>query len=168
MIDYVVAPWGALPMYAIVAASGKQFRVSEGDRIVVDRVSADVGETIRLESVLMLGGDQAPQVGKPFVSGAFLEATVLAHRAGDKIIVFRMKERKRFRRKVGHRQQLSELKIGSIHAPGLKRKESATSKETPEAGAAPQTAGTAVAEEGPAPRSRTKKTGQGSRKKTQE
>jgi large subunit ribosomal protein L21 len=147
-------------MYAIVAASGKQFRVTEGDRIVVDRVSADVGETIRLESVLLLSGDQAPQVGKPFVSGAFLEATVLAHRAGDKIIVFRMKERKRFRRKVGHRQLLSELKIGAIHAPGV--------KETAEAEVAPQTAGTAVAEEVPAPRGRTKKPGQGSRKKTQE
>src|SRR5438132_1066510 len=113
MIDYVVAPWGALPMYAIVAASGKQFRVSEGDRIVVDRVSADVGETIRLESVLMLGGDQAPQVGKPFVSGAFLEATVVAHRAGDKIFVFRMKDRMRFWRKVGLRQRGTAIHPGA-------------------------------------------------------
>jgi large subunit ribosomal protein L21 len=146
-------------MYAIVAASGKQFRVTEGDRIVVDRVSADVGETIRLESVLLLAGDQAAQVGKPFVSGAFLEATVLAHRAGDKIIVFRMKERKRFRRKVGHRQLLSELKIGAIHGPGVKREESAPSEETADA---------AAREESAAPRARAKKASQGSRKKTQE
>lgn len=118
MLDYVVAPGGAFSMYAIVAASGKQFRVSEGDRIVVDRVSADVGQTVRLESVLFLGGDDRPQVGRPFVDGAFLEATVLAHRAGDKVIVFKLKERKRYRRKIGHRQLLSELKIGAIHSPG--------------------------------------------------
>ncbi len=146
-------------MYAIVAASGKQFRVSEGDRIVVDRVSADVGETVRLESVLLLGGDDAPQVGKPFVTGAFLEATVLSHRAGDKIIVFRFKERKRFRRKVGHRQLLSELKIGAIHAPGARRKESAAAEEA----AAQESA----AEQAARPAGRAKRAGQG-RKKTQE
>ena len=147
-----------MSMYAIVAASGKQFRVSEGDRIVVDRVSADVGETVRLESVLFLGGEDAPQVGKPYVSGAFLEATVLSHRAGDKIIVFRFKERKRFRRKIGHRQLLSELKIGAIHAPGGRRKESVAAEEPAVA---------AVPEEAAAPKTRTKKAGSG-RRKTQE
>jgi large subunit ribosomal protein L21 len=105
-------------MYAIVATSGKQFRVTEGDRIVVDRVSADVGETVRFDSVLMLGGDNRPMVGKPFVAGAAVEATVVAHRAGDKLIVFKFEARKRRRRKLGHRQQLSELRIGAIRGPG--------------------------------------------------
>ena len=105
-------------MYAIVATSGKQFRVSEGDRIVVDRVSANVGQTVRLDSVLMLGGDDKPLVGTPFVQGAAVEATVVSHRAGDKIIVFKFEARKRKRRKTGHRQQLSELRIGAIRAPG--------------------------------------------------
>jgi large subunit ribosomal protein L21 len=105
-------------MYAIVATSGKQFRVSEGDRIVVDRVSANVGETVRLDSVLMVGGDGGPMVGTPFVSGAAVEATVVSHRSGDKIIVFKFEARKRKRRKTGHRQQLSELRIGAIRAPG--------------------------------------------------
>lgn len=105
-------------MFAIVATSGKQFRVTEGDRIVVDKVSADVGQTVRLDSVLMLGGDQKPLVGTPFIDGAAVEATVVSHRAGDKIIVFKFEARKRKRRKIGHRQQLSELRIGTIRAPG--------------------------------------------------
>jgi len=104
-------------MFAIVATSGKQFKVSEGDRILVDRVPANVGQTVRLDSVLMLGGDNKPMIGTPFVAGAAVEATVVAHRAGDKIIVFKFEARKRHRRKTGHRQQLSELRIGAIQAP---------------------------------------------------
>ena len=115
-------------MFAIVATSGKQFRVTEGDRIVVDKVSADVGQTVRLDSVLMLGGDQKPLVGTPFVSGAAVEATVVSHRAGDKIIVFKFEARKRKRRKIGHRQQLSELRIGVIHAPGRERSDASAAR----------------------------------------
>lgn len=118
MINYEVAPGGAFAMFAIVATSGKQFKVSEGDRILVDRVPANVGETVRLDSVLMLGGDAPAMVGTPFVSGAAVEATVVSHRLGDKIIVFKFEARKRHRRKTGHRQQLSELRIGAIQAPG--------------------------------------------------
>ena len=117
MIDYGIAPGGAIAMYAIVATSGKQFRVSEGDRILVDRVPAAVGQTVRLDSVLLVGGDDRPMVGTPFVSGAAVEATVVAHRSGDKIIVFKFEARKRKRRKIGHRQQLSELRIGAIRPP---------------------------------------------------
>ena len=104
-------------MFAIVATSGKQFRVAEGDRILVDRVPGDVGSSVRLDSVLMLGGDQ-PRFGTPLVSGALVDATVVAHRSGEKLIVFKFEARKRHRRKIGHRQQLSELRIGAIHAPG--------------------------------------------------
>lgn len=105
-------------MFAIVATSGKQFKVSEGDRILVDRVPANVGQTVRLDSVLLLGGEDKPLVGTPFVPGAAVEATVVSHRAGDKLIVFKFEARKRHRRKIGHRQQLSELRIGVISAPG--------------------------------------------------
>jgi large subunit ribosomal protein L21 len=131
MIDFKVAPGGATSMFAIVATSGKQFRVSEGDRIVVDRVSANVGDVVRLDSVLMVGGDGGPMVGTPFVSGAAVEATVVSHRSGDKIIVFKFEARKRKRRKIGHRQQLSELRIGAIQAPDGK------SGERPAANARP-------------------------------
>jgi large subunit ribosomal protein L21 len=127
-------------MYAIVATSGKQFRVSEGDRIVVDRVSANVGETVRLDSVLMVGGDGGPMVGTPFVSGAAVEATVVSHRSGDKIIVFKFEARKRKRRKTGHRQQLSELRIGAIRAPGGATGARPAAKEQPAAAERPASA----------------------------
>jgi len=131
VIDYPVAPAGAFVMFAIVATSGRQFRVTEGDRIIVDRVSANVGQTVRLDSVLMLAGDEKPVVGTPFILGAAVEATVVSHRSGDKVIVFKFEARKRKRRKVGHRQQLSELRIGAIRAPGEKG-------ERPGASPAPQ------------------------------
>jgi large subunit ribosomal protein L21 len=115
-------------MFAIVATSGKQFRVTEGDRIVVDRVTANVGETVRLDSVLMVGGDEKPLVGTPFVAGAAVEATVVSHRSGDKVIVFKFEARKRKRRKIGHRQQLSELRIGAINAPGRENGEKAEAR----------------------------------------
>jgi large subunit ribosomal protein L21 len=127
-------------MYAIVATSGKQFRVSEGDRIVVDRVSANVGETVRLDSVLMVAGDGGPMVGTPFVSGAAVEATVVSHRSGDKIIVFKFEARKRKRRKTGHRQQLSELRIGAIRAPEGKSGERPAANARPAAAERPASA----------------------------
>ncbi len=137
MIDYKVAPGGAISMFAIVATSGKQFRVSEGDRIVVDRVSANVGDTVRLDSVLMVGGDGGPMVGTPFVLGAAVEATVVSHRSGDKIIVFKFEARKRHRRKTGHRQQLSELRIGAIQAPGGMTGDRPAASERPATAARP-------------------------------
>lgn len=143
MIDYKVAPGGAFSMFAIVATSGKQFRVSEGDRIVVDRVSANVGDTVRLDSVLMVGGDGGPMVGTPFVSGAAVEATVVSHRSGDKIIVFKFEARKRHRRKIGHRQQLSELRIGAIQAPGGRTGDRPAASERPATAARPAAARTA-------------------------
>src|SRR6202043_94237 len=118
-------------MFAIVATSGKQFRVSEGDRIVVDRVSANVGDTVGLASVLLVGGDGGPMGGTPFVSGAAVEATVVSHRSGDKIIVFKFEARKRKRRKTGHRQQLSELRIGAIRPPDGKSARGTATGERP-------------------------------------
>ena len=131
MINYETAPAGAIAMFAIVATSGKQFKVTEGDRILVDRVSANVGQTVRLDSVLLLGGDSKPLVGTPFVDGAAVEATVVSHRSGDKVIVFKFEARKRHRRKTGHRQQLSELRIGAIQAPGERTAEQSATAERP-------------------------------------
>lgn len=129
-------------MFAIVATSGKQYKVTEGDRILVDRVAADVGASLRLDSVLLVGGDEHPVVGTPLVSGALVDATVVAHRSGDKIIVFKFEARKRHRRKIGHRQQLSELQIGTIHAPGRKQESATTAKPgtAPSAGRAKKAA----------------------------
>jgi large subunit ribosomal protein L21 len=121
-------------MFAIVETSGRQFRVTEGDRIVVDRIAAKVGETVRLDSVLLVAGGAEPAIGMPFVAGAAVEATVIAHRSGDKVIVFKYRPKKRERRKVGHRRLLSEIRIGAIRRPGQAE---STSEDTPTAPAAP-------------------------------
>lgn len=118
-------------MFAIIAASGKQFRVTEGDRIVVDRIDQEVGETVRLDSVLLVGGGDEPLVGTPFVAGAAVEAIVLGHRAGDKVIVFKYKAKSRYRRKYGQRPRLTELKIGVIQRPGARQR---TEPQVPETG----------------------------------
>ena len=115
-------------MFAIVETSGRQFRVTEGDRIVVDRVAAKVGETVRLDSVLMVAGGGDPAIGTPFIAGAAVEATVVAHRSGDKVIVFKYRPKKRERRKVGHRRLLSEIRIGAIRRPG--QAEAASDEQT--------------------------------------
>src|SRR3989442_14323851 len=86
--------------------------------MLIERVSANAGETVRFDSAWRVGGGGGPMVGTPFVSGAAIEATVVSHRAGDKVIVFKFEARKRKRRKTGHRQQLSELRIGAIRTPG--------------------------------------------------
>ena len=120
-------------MFAIIAAGGRQFRVSEGDRIVVDRVAREVGESLTLDSVLLLGGDGQPMVGTPFVAGAAVEATVLGHRAGQKVVVFKYKPKKRQRRKHGQRAQITELRIGAIRGPqssSPRAKKTAAASET--------------------------------------
>jgi large subunit ribosomal protein L21 len=127
-------------MFAIVATSGKQFRVSEGDRIVVDRLARQVGDTVRLDSVLLLGGDSAPVVGTPFIAGASVEATVLAHRRGEKVVVLRYKSKKRERRKSGHRRGETELRIGAIHTSASAGEDSAESGSRPRSASGARTA----------------------------
>ncbi len=100
-------------MYAVIRTGGKQYRVSEGDRLRIARRSEDVGSDIKFDEVLMIGGDSV-KVGKPLVEGATVSARVLAHDRAKKIIVFKFKRRKNYRKKQGHRQDYTEVQIGSI------------------------------------------------------
>ena len=102
-------------MYAVIRSGGKQYRVAEGDTVSVERdvlANAD-GETVSFGEVLMIGGDQ-PKVGAPLVEGASVRATILGEERGEKIIVFKKKRRKQYKRKHGHRQDLVQLRIDSI------------------------------------------------------
>ncbi len=101
--------------YAIVETGGKQYRVSVGDRISVERLAADDGSEIAIDRVLMLGGDRPARVGTPTVSGASVSATVDNHFRGEKIVVFKYKPKKRYRRRIGHRQELTHLTITAIN-----------------------------------------------------
>ncbi len=102
-------------MYAVVVAGSKQYRVSVGQTIDVELLPVEAGSDVELEQVLMVGGEGAElQVGVPTVSGAKVVATVTEHHRGDKIIIFKMKAKKRYRRKTGHRQELTRLTIKDI------------------------------------------------------
>ncbi len=104
-------------MYAIIRTGGKQYRVAEGELLRVERdvLGSVENAKVTFNEVLMIGGDQ-PKVGAPIVSGASVVATVLRESRGEKIIVFRKKRRKNHtKRKLGHRQELVELRIDSIN-----------------------------------------------------
>ena len=103
-------------MYAVIETGGKQYRVSEGNRIRVEKCDAEVGATISIDKVLMLGRDDGPVVGAPYVDGASVSAKVLEHGKEDKVIVFKYRRKKNYRRFRGHRQQYTELSVESINA----------------------------------------------------
>src|SRR5260370_38931361 len=106
-------------MYAIVETGGKQYRVKPGDTVAVERLTGEPGETLDLGRVLLVAGngDQA-RVGSPGVEGAVVRAEVVEHIRGEKIIVFRYKSKVRYRRKTGHRQSLTRLRITDILLDG--------------------------------------------------
>jgi large subunit ribosomal protein L21 len=103
--------------YAIIETGGKQYRVSVGDRIAVERLAAEEeGGEITIDRVLLVGDDGQTRVGTPVVTGATVTATVDDHFRGEKIVVFKYKPKKRYRRRIGHRQALTHLTITAINA----------------------------------------------------
>lgn len=102
-------------MKATIQTQGKQFTVSEGDVLVVDRYpKAAVGSTIEFNQIIAAGDGSGLRLGSPYVDGALVKATVVEHKRGAKIVVFKKKKRKGYERKQGHRQALSVIKIDSI------------------------------------------------------
>lgn len=101
-------------MYAVVEIAGQQVKVQEGDRIRVSRLKAEAGESLTLDHVLLVSKDGETSIGRPKVDGATVEASVLEHGKHDKITIFKMKRRKGYRRKNGHRQPYTELRIDGI------------------------------------------------------
>ena len=102
--------------YAIVETGGKQYRVQVGDRLSVEKLPHEPGAEITLDRVLMIGGAGAARVGTPTVAGASVSATIEEQYRGDKIVVFKFKAKKRYRRRTGHRQSLTRLAITAINA----------------------------------------------------
>lgn len=108
-------------MYAVIVTGGKQYRVGPGDRLTVERLPGEVGSMIALDKVLMIGeAGKAPVVGQPIVSKAAVFAEILAQEQGDKIIVFKKRRRKNYRRRVGHRQEHTRLRIVGVSPTGEK------------------------------------------------
>ncbi|HEV2882388.1 MAG TPA: 50S ribosomal protein L21 [Pyrinomonadaceae bacterium] len=99
--------------YAIIRSGGKQFRVAEGETVRLPSLNEEAGKTVEFD-VLVLGGDNETRVGSPIVDGARVAGTIVEHGRGDKIIVFKMKRRKQYKRTQGHRQNYTAVKIDSI------------------------------------------------------
>jgi large subunit ribosomal protein L21 len=134
-------------MYAIVETGGKQYRVKPGDTIAVERLTGEPGDVLDLDRVLLVAGngDASTRIGTPGVENAVVRAEVVEHGRGEKIIVFRYKSKVRYRRKTGHRQSLTRLRITDILLDGASTVASA--ERAPAAEASPA----AVAEPAEAP-----------------
>nr|WP_042244881.1 50S ribosomal protein L21 [Nonlabens ulvanivorans] len=124
-------------MYAIVEIAGQQFKIEKDQKLFVHRLQEDEGATVSIDKVLLLGNDNDITLGAPAIEGAFAEAKVLGHLKGDKVIVFKKKRRKGYRKKNGHRQSLTEIQISSISATGGKKSAPKAEKKAPAKKAAP-------------------------------
>ena len=101
-------------MYAVIKTGGKQYKVSPGENLKVEQITADVGAEVVLDQVLMVGEGENIRLGQPMVAGATVKATVVGHGRGDKVTIFKMRRRKHYQKHQGHRQNYTELKIDSI------------------------------------------------------
>lgn len=126
-------------MYAVVMTGGKQYRVSAGDKIRVEKLNAEAGSTVALDKVLVVGGEGETLVGAPYVAGASVEAEVVENGKADKVIIFKYKAKKDYRKKQGHRQPYTELKINGISVNGETKSKA---PEAPKAEAAAEAAET--------------------------
>jgi large subunit ribosomal protein L21 len=98
---------------AVIRTGGKQYRISEGDKLAVELLAGSPGDEIEFADVLFIGGD-TPKIGKPTIAGAKVKAKIIAHDRGERLVVFKFKRRKRFKKKNGHRQHLTSVQITSI------------------------------------------------------
>ena len=101
-------------MYAVIKTGGKQYRVAAGEQIKVEQIAADVGQEIVFDQVLAVGNGAELKVGTPLVSGATVTVTVLSQGKHDKVRIFKMRRRKHYQKRQGHRQLFTELQIGAI------------------------------------------------------
>jgi large subunit ribosomal protein L21 len=103
-------------MYAVIKTGGKQYKVAKNDVIVIEKLEAETGGTVEFKDVLMVGGDGATKIGTPHLAGALVTGTVISQQRGDKVIIFKKRRRKNSRRKNGHRQFETVIRISDIVA----------------------------------------------------
>jgi len=120
-------------MYAVIQTGGKQYKVAQNDVIIVEKLPGASGDTVEFGEVLMVADGAKRAVGAPLVAGALVTATVLDQGKGDKIIVFKKKRRKNYRRKNGHRQFQTVLRISGIYTDGARPAAEAKSAPKPKA-----------------------------------
>jgi large subunit ribosomal protein L21 len=137
-------------MYAVVTTGGKQYRVEAGNELTIERLAADAGTSVTFDRVLLVGDGETVTVGTPVVDGATVSATVLGESLGPKLVIFKFKQKVKYRRTTGHRQHMTRVRIDEISAAGKTSKAERPSRTT-----APKVeaeAGKAEATEAPKPR----------------
>ena len=107
-------------MYAIIESCGKQYKVAEGDVVFFEKLDAEEGKKVTFDKVILVSEDGKVQIGNPYVKGVKVEGKVISHGKGKKIIVFKMKPKKNYRRKQGHRQPYTKVEITSIKTAAKK------------------------------------------------
>jgi large subunit ribosomal protein L21 len=103
-------------MYAVIKTGGKQYKVAPGEKLKVEQIPADVGAEVILDQVLMIGEGESVRLGQPTVAGATVKATVVSHGRGEKIKIFKMRRRKHYQKRQGHRQNFTEIRISAVNA----------------------------------------------------
>ena len=101
-------------MYAVIKTGGKQYKVAAGDKLKIEKLAGDVGSDVTFDQVLMLANGDDVTIGAPLVSGATVPAKIISHGRGDKVMIFKMRRRKHYRKTQGHRQSYPEIEIGAI------------------------------------------------------
>lgn len=101
-------------MYAVIKTGGKQYRVSSGEKLKIELLTAEVGAAVQFEQVLAIGEGDGVKFGAPFVAGATVKATIVSHGRGDKVHIFKMRRRKHYKKSQGHRQSFTEVRIDDI------------------------------------------------------
>jgi len=139
-------------MYAVIKTGGKQYRVAADDKLQIEKLPGEAGDIVEFTDVLMVASDGSVDVGAPFVAGATVAAEIIGQVRGPKIIIFKKHRRKHFRRKNGHRQDLTSVRITEILTGGAKPAKKAAAKPAK----AEKTTGTAPAETAPAATSASK------------
>jgi len=134
-------------LYAVVTTGGKQYRVEAGSELVIEKLAVETGASVTFDRVLLVGDGDDVTVGTPLVSGASVTGTVLREERGPKIVIFKFKQKAKYRRRTGHRQDMMRVRIDEISASGKTSKAEAAPK--PKAKATPKPAASATGEEAP-------------------
>ena len=122
-------------MYAIIESCGKQYKVAQGDVVFFEKLDAEEGKKVSFDKVILVSEDGKVQVGNPYVKGVKVEGKVVSHGKAKKIIVFKMKPKKNYRRKQGHRQPYTKVEITGIKTAAKKEEATETKAETKTAAA---------------------------------
>ena len=115
-------------MYAVIKTGGKQYKVEAGATLKVEKLLGDVGSKVVIDKVLMINDGDTTTIGAPLVAGATVSATVISHGRADKVMIFKFRRRKHYRKTQGHRQSFTEIQIGEILAAGQAASKAAAAK----------------------------------------